>query len=859
MTACFRDLSSVQKPYQYVGHEENAYNKDFLRADVRMCIAFPDAYEIGTANVGMQIIYHTVNEQPDLMADRVYAPLVDMGKLLKEQRTPLFARESGRPIKDFDFIGFTLQYELCYTNLLYMLDLAQIPLRAKDRGEGDPLICAGGPCVFNPEPVAPFLDFVVIGEGEEVVLEVADCIAAAKKAKFTRAETLKKLSEIKGIYVPSQYEPVYDEKGRFLELVGQEGAPKWVERRIIADLDNAPYPTKPVTAAIRPVHDRISVEIQRGCTRGCRFCQAGYIYRPRRERNPKRVVEIIEESIKQTGNYDIGLLSLSSADYGNLHPVMRAVMDKYKKEHLSVSLPSTRLEALRPEYLDVLKEERRNGFTIAPEAGSQRMRNVVNKNFTEEEVIATVKMLFENGWQNVKMYFMIGLPTETDEDVIAIAELGNAAFRAVANLPGRKNITISVSNFVPKPHTPFQWHPQISREEILRKQGLVRSSIRYSKNISFRTHNADLSFAEGIVARADRRAADLIERAYSLGAKFDCWQDLFRLDIWKKALEELKAETGYDLAHEGLRARDFEEHLPWHRIYSGIHPKYFKNEYNKGVYGIATEDCSFASCTECGLCNERSGVAPVVKPKVAEVRVAASMHSDVLSSGQIGTWRFQYQRLGAGVFVSPTDLQSTLLRAFKRSDILVVYDQGMRPRPKLSMGPALPVGVASRCELFDISLDTGLIAVEIMARLNDLIPEDLRILTCTKLQGDEPTIAALIKSQSFSVATKDLLELGASVDHIIATVARLASRTELLVKRQRKDKFGHIETSQIDLSQSVLSARIGSNPDDAVEFSLHAENGQHISPYILVEALLGDHAKESRQVQLTKLGFATIH
>lgn len=863
MTSCFRDLSSVQKPYQYVGQEENAYNKDFVSAAARICIAFPDAYEIGMANVGMQIIYHTLNEQPDFMADRVYAPLVDMGALLKSQGAPLLARESQRPLRDFDCVGFTLQYELCYTNLLYMLDLAQIPLRAKDRKEGDPLICAGGPCVFNPEPIADFLDFVVVGEGEEVILEVADVLADARRVKKSRAQTIEMLGGIKGVYVPSWFSPEYGDHGNFLQLKAiHPSAPRWVERRIIADLDKVPYPTKPVTASIKPVHDRISVEIQRGCTRGCRFCQAGYIYRPRRERNPKRVVEIIEESIKNTGNYDIGLLSLSSADYGNIHPVMRALMDRYKKQHLSVSLPSTRLEALKEEYLDVLKEERRTGFTIAPEAGSQRMRNVINKNFTEEEVIATVKMLFSNGWQNVKLYFMIGLPTETDEDVKAIAELGNAAYRAVAQLPGRKNITISVSNFVPKPHTPFQWHEQISHSEILRKQSLVRNTMAYPRNMTFRSHSANLSFAEGIVARGDRRAGALIERAFQLGAKFDCWQELFNLDLWKTALGQIKDETGIDLAEQGVRSRSFDEVLPWHRVYCGIHPKFFKNEFNKAVYGIATEDCSFASCTECGLCNEHTGVQPIVQAKIERLPDVPSQASpESLGLGvPIGIhslFRFQYQRIGSGVFVSPTDLQAIILRSFKRSDIQTVYDQGMRPRPKLSMGPALPVGVASRCELFDIVLETNLTSQEIMERVNQYLPTELKVLTVTALDKDDGTIASIIRSQSFQILTSDLVDLGAAPTSILEVVAKLRDKRDLLVKRSRKNKYGHMETSEVNLTHNVAALRTLAEPN-AIEFSLIADNGQHVSPYLIVEAILGPENKKSRQVQMTKTGFATL-
>lgn len=858
--SCYRDIGTVQKPYQYIGHEDNAYRKDFAAARVRLCLAFPDAYEVGMSNVGMQILYHVVNEQPDFLADRVYAPLVDMGAMLKATGQTLQGKESDRSLSEFDVVGFTLQYELCYTNILYMLDLGGIRRRAKDRDESDPLVMAGGPCVFNPEPVADFFDFFVIGEGEEVLLEVLDQIAAAKDQKLTRPETLVALSRIKGVYVPSQYTPVYAEDGRLTKLTRGANAPRWVERRIIKDLDQVPYPTRPVTPAIQPIHERVSVEIQRGCTRSCRFCQAGYVYRPRRERNPQRVLDIIEQSVAATGITDIGLLSLSSADYSHIHPLMKAVMARFKSRHLSVSLPSTRLEALEEEYLDVLKEERRSGFTIAPEAGSQRLRNVINKNFTEEEVVETARMLFRNGWQSIKMYFMIGQPTETDADVIAIAELANTVIRRCSDISGRKHVTVSVSNFVPKPHTPFQWHEQITHAEILRKQRLIKDNFQYKAQIGFRSHAADNSIAEGLLARGDRRTAALIERAYDLGSVFDCWQDKFELGRWLEAAASLKTETGHDFIDEGLRGRALDERLPWHRIHSGIHPKFFKNEYEKAVYGIATEDCSFAACHECGLCNDHTGVAPrVQKDPVALVpgsESSASSDDAEAPSGPPTVFRFQHEKRGAAVYVGSLDMQQILIRAFARARIPVAYDTGIRSRPVLSMGPAMPLGVSSRCELFDITLLTSLPAADVMARVNRRLPEHLQLLAGTRLEPRAPGISKMIRAVSYEVLVKDLMVAIPDREELQTKVETLMNSDKVIVARSRKTRTGEVRASVVDLKHIVEALRW---TDDRILFTLYAPDSQSVSPHLLLDALLtGRHSEGSRQIPIHKTGFHVV-
>ena len=845
------NLESVQRPYQYVGHEENTYRKPFESAAVRMCLAFPDAYEVGMSNVGMQILYHVVNEQPDFLCDRVYAPLTDMGELLKKTGQKLLARESERNLKDFDCIGFTLQFELCYTNVLYMLDLADIPLRANDRGPKDPLIFAGGPCTYNPEPVAAFFDFFVIGEGEEVILEVLDVL---KSSLGNRDSKLKALSQLQGVYVPSMFQPTYSDAGRFLNLEPLAGAPRWIERRIIADLDKAAYPRKPVTPAIQPVHERVSVEIQRGCTRSCRFCQAGYIYRPRRERNPNTVLDIIESSVAATGISEIGLLSLSSADYSHIHPVMKSVIDTYKKQHLSVSLPSTRLEALEEDYLDVFKEEKKSGFTIAPEAGSQRLRNVINKNFTEEEVVETARMLFRNGWQTIKMYFMIGQPTETDADVIAIAELANAVVRKTSDIAGRRQVTVSVSSFVPKPQTPFQWHEQISADEIRRKQKLIRDHIFYKKQISFRSHAPDSTFVEGLFARSDRRYADIVEHAYRSGAIFDCWQDKLDVNIWIHSTKEISAQYGVDLTHEACRLRDLDERFPWHRIYAGLHPRFFKNEYQKAIYGIATEDCSFSSCHECGLCNEKTKVAPTIYKDQVAVAPRKVAYTDIANeSVKTANYRFQHQKIGSARLLSTIDLKNMFVKAFKRANILVEYDAGLRQRPKLSNGPALPLGVVSRSELFDIHLRTNLSVEEIIEQTNAFLPPDLAILTGQVLESGAPGITAILKTISYKVTEKDWSKWGFSSTDITDKVEKFLDACEVIVTKDRKTKDGETHQSTINVRPTIESMHL---IDGDLAFSMVAKDGQPASPFLVLEALLGsERSYMARETAIHKSGF----
>lgn len=843
----YKYLEKVQKPYQYIGQEHNITTKDLGAAEYKFCLAFPDAYEVGISNIGLQILYKILNDLDGVVCDRAYTPLRDMGDMLKQTQQLLLSKENYAPLNTFDCIGFTLQYELGYTNVLYMLDLASIPLRSHLRTNNDPLIIAGGPCALNPEPMAEFIDAFVIGEGEEVLVEVAALLKKAKHHKQDRSLTLQKLAQIDGVYVPGLYEPNYNKDGSFDKLKQlTKIAPKLVTRRVIKDLDTAPIPTKPITPAIRPVHDRISIEIQRGCTRSCRFCQAGYIYRPRRERSNQIIAQAVEESIENTATHDIGLLSLSSADYKELHSLMTEILKKNNKDNLAVSLPSTRLEALRPEYLDLLKEERRNGFTIAPEAGSQRLRNVINKNFTEQEIIDTAKLIFENGWSQVKMYFMIGHPTETDEDVIAIGKLANAVYEQCSSIKGKKLITVSVSNFVPKPHTPFQWHMQIDENEIRRKQKLIRSSIRYHRNIKFKGHNPDQSYAEGLLSRGDRRCAEIIENVYKKGANFDSWSDLYDIEIWKNAISEYAETNQVNLHLLGTNERPYENRLPWHRIHSGIHPKFFKNEMTKAIYGIATEDCSFSACHECGLCNEKNGLEPIVKPTALAEQTQNT--SPIPENEVTQIYRFQFTKMHEARFISNLDLQKLMVRNFTLAGLRVAFDNGLTSRPKINLASALSIGIESKCELMDIELKTDHLNQSHLEKINQKLPNGVKLLTFTKVQNHDLPLHKLVQASSFQLSSKNITSSPKLYEELIE---KAKSQDKLIVLNRRKTKSGDWKHSEIDIKQNLCGIQLA---DGDVIFSLKCDNGQNINPSLITKALEALGSESLNEFKILKIG-----
>lgn len=592
-------LQYVQKPARYVGGELNSVVKNPNEVDIRYAFCFPDIYEIGMSHLGMKILYGLVNEREDAWCERVFAPDVDMEEQMRKNNVPLFALESGDYIKDFDIIGFTLMYELCYTNVLNMLDLAGIPLYSKDRDELTPVICCGGPCACNPEPIADFMDIVFLGDGEESTNEVLDLLKYCKQNGLSKKEFLLKAKDITGVYVPSFYEDSYNDDGTLKELKATNNAPKSVKKSIVSDMNKCYYPKEFVVPFINIVHDRAVEEIFRGCIRGCRFCQAGFIYRPIREKSVETINAQSKALIESTGYDELSLCSLSTSDHSKVNEMLTSLIDWTVKDKINLSLPSLRVDNFSDELVDKLNKVRKSGLTFAPEAGTQRLRDVINKNVTQEEVINTCTKAFDNGWTTVKLYFMMGLPTETMEDIEGIANLGMEVVHAFYKNPNRQKgtglqVNISCSSFIPKPFTPFQWEPEDSMDSLKAKQKHLLESIP-SKKIRVSYHETPTSLLEGVLARGDRRLSAVIHSAFKNGCKFDSWDEHFKFDAWLRAFED----NGIDPYFYTQRKREFSELLPWDHLDYGISRKFLENENLKAHQNVTTPHCRI-KCAGCG-------------------------------------------------------------------------------------------------------------------------------------------------------------------------------------------------------------------------------------------------------------------
>ena len=597
-------LQAVEKPARYTGGEWNAQPKDSAAVLCRIALAMADVYEVGMSNLGLKILYEILNRRDDIAAERVYAPWLDMEEEMRRRGIPLFSLETFREISSFDILGFSLQYELLITNTLNMLDLAGLPLHAAERTDEQPFVIGGGPCVYNTEPIADFFDFFVLGDGEEIVVEVCDALIAWKKEGRPdgRRGFLRRAARISGVYVPSFYAPEYDAQGMFTGLrILDEAASPQIYRRVVKDLDAAPFLEKPVVPYLGIVHDRLMLELFRGCTRGCRFCQAGMAYRPVRERRPETLESLARTLFDSTGYNEMSLTSLSSADYSCLSPLVDGLLAGTQGERVSFSLPSLRIDSFSVDIAERLQQVRKSGLTFAPEAGTQRLRDVINKNVTEDDLLHSVRTAFEQGWKAVKLYFMMGLPTETDEDIVGIAELAQKVVDCYKEVKGKRGVkvTVSVSCFVPKAYTPFQWFAQVPQEEFERRQRLLKESIR-DRAISFHYHDARASVLEGALSRGDRRLSAVIETAWRNGAKFDGWTDQFKDEVWKDAF----CRCGVAPEFYSRRTRDPEEALPWAHTSPGVSEDFLRREWQRAQEAALTHDCRRETCTGCGVCPE---------------------------------------------------------------------------------------------------------------------------------------------------------------------------------------------------------------------------------------------------------------
>jgi len=592
-------LDKVEKPGRYTGKEYNEIIKREKKSTIKVALAFPDLYEIGMSYLGFKILYEIINKRDDALAERIFSPAVDMENLLRERQIPVFSLETYRALNSFDLVGFTIQHELCFSNILNLLDLGGIPLRSTARKEEDPLIIAGGPGAFNPEPLSCFIDLFVIGEGEEIIGEIIEVYKRWKEKKQSRSKLLEKLGHLEGVYIPSHYKVDYLEDGKVKSITPKKEAYRSViKKRIISNFDQVFYPLYPIVPNIDVVHDRITLEIFRGCSRGCRFCQAGIIYRPVREKSVGTLVKLAEEILAHTGYEEISLSSLSSSDYSEIERLITQLVDRFKEKGVGVSLPSLRIDTFSVALAQQVQRVRKTGLTFAPEVGTQRLRDVINKNVQEEDLYSSIRAAFQAGWRKIKLYFMIGLPTETDEDVEEIVKLVNQVDRMGREIMGRKiNINISVSAFVPKSHTPFQWEAQEARESLSKKIGYLKDRLDW-RNISFSYPDIKHSYLEAVFARGDRRLGEVLERAHYLGCKFDAWSEQFKFEAWQQAF----VDSGLSMEFYVNRVREDDEILPWEHISCGVKKEYLLQEKEKALKGETTPDCRFDSCTSCGVC-----------------------------------------------------------------------------------------------------------------------------------------------------------------------------------------------------------------------------------------------------------------
>jgi len=816
------NLLAVEKPARYMGGEMGSVRKDV--AELRIALAFPDVYEVGMSHLGLRILYHILNAVDGIAAERVYAPWPDREQQMREAGERLATLETATQLADCDLIGFTLQYELSYSNILNMLRLAEIPLLASDRGDGFPLVIAGGPCAYNPEPLAPFFDAVLLGDGEEATLEIAEAVRQAKRAGEGRPALLERLSRIEGVYIPSFFEPSYNPDGTIAGIEVLAGGKERVRRRFLSDLDAAPFPTDTVVPFMKTVHDRVAVEIARGCTRGCRFCQAGYVYRPLRERSPATVLNVADAALRATGYDEISLLSLSTGDYSCVTPLLSELMSRYAEERVAVSLPSLRVGTLSETLIDEIKKVRKTGFTLAPEAGSERMRRVINKGITEADLLETAYNVYRAGWRSIKLYFMIGLPGETDGDVAQIAVLARQVKDQAKRAGNPGEVNVAVSNFVPKAHTPFQWEPQIATAAILDSQYLLHTELKKRK-LRLKWHDAPLTFMEGVFARGDRRLAPVIARAVELGCRFDGWGEHFSQELWMQAFSDCGIQPEWY-----LRRRELDEVLPWDHLDCGVTREFLLKERELSLAEAGTADCRFGECGACGVCdatvsNRLSGAGCVV-PARAE-RAACNVQS--------ARMRLRFAKTGAMRYLSHLELITVFTRAVSRGSVPILFSQGFHPHPRFSFATATSVGVESMAEYMDMFVADGIPAGEVLERLNGVLPEGLRILEAEQVDLKAPSLSTLIDKTRYRI-TFD----GLSPELVPELCVQFMAHDSFVIQRKKKG-----EIQSVDLRGEVAALGAAGSGIELV-----AGRGK---PMEFARAITGNAALQADDVRIEKL------
>lgn len=817
------DLFSIEKPARYMGAEMGSIVK--LEADLRIALAFPDVYEVGMSHLGLRILYHILNSREGIAAERVFAPWPDMAAQMAARGLPLATLETATPLAATDILGFTLQYELSCTNVLTMLDQAGIPRRADRRGPEYPLVLGGGPGAYNPEPLAPFFDAFLLGDGEEAVLEVAELVKAWRRSGSSdRQELLHRLAAVDGIYIPSFFEVTYDDAGCVAAITPLKEGYGPVRRRFLADLEPAPFPDSPVIPFLKTVHDRVALEIARGCTRGCRFCQAGYLYRPLRERSPERVRELIRAALDATGYDEISLLSLSSGDYSCIEPLLRDLMREYADSRVAVSLPSLRVGTLTPELIEEIRRVRKTGFTLAPEAATERLRQVINKGISEEALLEGAHNIYGAGWRAIKLYFMMGLPTETREDLAAIADLARQVKAQARRAGGHGEVNVAVSTFVPKPHTPFQWEPQLSLEETRERQRFLREELKRRK-LHYKYQEAELSFMEGVFARGDRRLAAVLERAVDLGCRFDGWREHFSLDRWLQAF----AACGID-PDWYLRRRDRDELLPWDHLDSGVTTAFLEAELNRALEQAPTPDCRFGRCSGCGVCD----FTTVKNRTVPSCIPGEEQREQVAGEPEPRRIRIRFSKTGNVRFLSHLELINLFTRAVYRAGIPVLHTQGFHPHPRFSFATATSVGVESWAEYLDLFVDR-MAAAECRERLNRVLPEGMQVLEAWSTDLKTPSLSTLIKATRYRLTLPEV-----EPDALQGQCVQFMAQSSWELVREKKG-----QQQVIDLRRETRSLVA-----DGTTLEMVVSRGK---PYEVAAAVTGLPADMLRQLPVAKL------
>lgn len=809
-------LLKVNKPSRYTGKEIGSFNKDWDEAQVRVNIAFPDLYEIGISNLGHRILYHVVNSvAKNCIADRCYAPDIDFKELLKENKLPLCGVETSKPLKEFDIVAFSLQYELNFPTFLAMLDMGKIPVESKDRDDNDPIIISGGPCSLNPEPVADFVDAFIIGDGEEIFVEILEMMKKAKKDNLSREEKLKNLAKLEGIYIPKFYS---SSEGFKTPKPISPDFPQKINKRIV-EFDCKNYPVNFPVPYLSSVHDRAVIEIRRGCGRMCRFCQSCFANLPVREREPEKIIDLTEKVLNNTGYDEYSLLSLSSSDYRNIEPLVCELNNIHAPTGASISLPSQRADAFSISLANEVQSVRKSTLTFAPEAGSQRLRDVINKNLNEEQILKAVLSAYQAGWNSIKLYFMIGLPTETFEDLdeminlmIKIKEKGRE-LKAEAGLHKHLDITCTISIFVPKAFTPFQWFGQDNLETINEKVRYLKNKIKYVKGIKLNCHETFVSHLEAVFARGDKTLGKLIKNAWQKGAYLDAWTEYFDKKLWLDAAQELNIDF-HDFSSKKIM---LDSELPWDIINVGIDKNWLINEYNKSIQNTVSVPCD-ERCADCGICESFNK-----KPQLTERNYFSAKTKNLTEENETRSYnyRLKIQKTGDLIYISHLDWQRLLYRAFRKAKIDLNFTQGFNPQPKISIGLALPLFVKSISELVDIEIKENMQESILLEKLNKVLPDNSKILKIVKTSKEEKSVDRTVCWAKYTACTDKNIS-SAEIEKIIQ---KTLEKESILIEKQKHKGPKKL----IDIRPSIYSANlIEGNENNTIEFVLKTGQGETV-------------------------------